>query len=83
MNIELEYSISTAEFLEMVESVGWNTYSKEQIDKALNNTMYMVKTTVDSRLAGIGIIVGDFSIVVCWVIYVLSLNFKEMELVRR
>lgn len=83
MNIELEYSISTTEFLEMVESVGWNTYSKEQIDKALNNTMYMVKATVDGKLAGIGRIVGDFSIIVCWVIYVLSLNFKEMELVRR
>lgn len=63
MNIELEYSISAAEFLEMVESVGWNTYSKEQIDKALNNTMYMVKATVDGKLAGIGRIVGDFSIV--------------------
>lgn len=65
MNIELEYSISTTEFLEMVESVGWNTYSKEQIDKALNNTMYMVKATVDGKLAGIGRIVGDFSIIVC------------------
>lgn len=63
MNIELEYSISAAEFLEIVESVGWNTYSKEQIDKALNNTMYMVKATVDGKLAGIGRIVGDFSIV--------------------
>ena len=49
----------------MVESVGWNTYSKEQIDKALNNPMYMVKATVDGKLAGIGRIVGDFSIIVC------------------
>ncbi len=36
---------------------------KREIDKALNNTMYMVKVTVDSKLAGIGRIVGDFSIV--------------------
>lgn len=36
---------------------------KWEIDKALNNTMYMVKATVDSKLAGIGRIVGDFSIV--------------------
>lgn len=63
MNIKLDYSISTDEFLEMVESVGWKTYSKEQVEKALKNTMYMVKATVDGKLAGIGRVVGDDSIV--------------------
>ena len=63
MDIKLEYSISSDEFLEMVESVGWKTYSHEQIDKALSNTMYMVKAIVNDKLAGIGRIVGDFSIV--------------------
>ena len=63
MNIKLDYSISTDEFLEMVESVGWKTYSKEQVEKALKNTMYMVKATVDGKLAGIGRVVGDNSIV--------------------
>lgn len=63
MNIKLEHLISTKEFLEVVESVGWNTYSKEQVDKALNNTMYMVKAIVNGELAGIGRVVGDFSIV--------------------
>ena len=63
MDIKLEYSITTEEFLEVIESVGWKTYSKEQIDKALNNTMYMVKATVDNKIAGIGRVVGDYSIV--------------------
>lgn len=63
MNIKLDYSISTDEFLEMVESVGWKTYSKEQVEKALKNTMYLVKATVDGELAGIGRVVGDGSIV--------------------
>ena len=63
MNLKLEYSISINEFMEMVESVGWKTYSKEQISKALNNTMYMVKVLVDNKLAGIGRVVGDYSIV--------------------
>lgn len=63
MNIKLDYSITTDEFLEMVESVGWKTYNKEQVDKALSNTMYMVKATVDGELAGIGRVVGDYSIV--------------------
>lgn len=63
MNIELDYNITSDEFLEMVESVGWKTYSKEQIEKALKNTMYMVKATVNGKLAGIGRVVGDYSIV--------------------
>ena len=63
MELKLEYIISVDEFLEMVESVGWNTYTKEQIEKALKNTMYMVKTIVDGKLAGIGRVVGDYSIV--------------------
>lgn len=63
MNIQLDYSISVNEFLEMVESVGWKTYSREQVQKALQNTMYMVKATVDGKLAGIGRVVGDYSIV--------------------
>ena len=63
MNIQLDYSFSINEFLEMVESVGWKTYRREQIEKALKNTMYMVKATVDGKLAGIGRVVGDYSIV--------------------
>lgn len=63
MELKLEYIIYVDEFLEMVESVGWNTYSKEQIEKALKNTMYMVKAIVDGKLAGIGRVVGDYSIV--------------------
>ena len=63
MNIQLDYSISINEFLEMVESVGWKTYSELQVEKALKNTMYMVKATVDGKLAGIGRVVGDYSIV--------------------
>lgn len=63
MDLQLDYAFSTNEFLEMVKSVGWKTYSKLQVEKALKNTMYMVKATVDGKLAGIGRVVGDYSIV--------------------
>ncbi len=63
MNIQLDYSFSINEFLEMVKSVGWKTYSELQVKKALKNTMYMVKATVGGKLAGIGRVVGDYSIV--------------------
>ena len=63
MNVKLDYSITTDEFLEMLESVGFKTYSKEQVNKALSNSMYIVKATVDGKLAGMGRVVGDYSIV--------------------
>ena len=63
MKLKIEYNISPLEFLEMVESVGWKTYTEEQVKKALDNTMYMVKVMVDDKLAGIGRVVGDNSIV--------------------
>lgn len=58
----LEEKISVDEFLEVIESVGFKTYSKEQVEKALQNTMYMVKAVVDNEVVGIGRVVGDFSI---------------------
>ena len=63
MDVKLDYSITIDEFFEMVESVGWNTYSRQQLEKALQNTMYMVKATVNGELAGMGRVVGDYSIV--------------------
>lgn len=63
MEIKLDYSLTVDEFLEVVESVGWKTYSKQQAKKALENTMYAVSVKVDGDIAGIGRAVGDNSIV--------------------
>lgn len=63
MEYKIEHFISIEEFIEMVESVGWKTYSKEQIKKALINTMYMVKISYNDEVVGIGRVVGDYSIV--------------------
>lgn len=65
MNIKISHTMTKDEFLEVISSVGFNTYSDEQVIKALNNTMYMVKVEVDNELAGIGRVVGDYSIVCC------------------
>lgn len=63
MDIKIDYKITQNEFLEMLESVGWKTFSLEQVKKALKNTMYMVKISVNGILAGIGRVVGDYSTV--------------------
>ena len=64
-DIILEETMSVEEFLEVIESVGFKTYSKVQVEKALKNTMYMVKATINGKVAGIGRVVGDYSIVCC------------------
>ena len=61
----LEENISIEEFLDVIESVGFKSYSKEQVEKALKKTMYMAKVMVDGKVVGIGRVVGDFSIVCC------------------
>ena len=63
MNIEIKHSITCEEFNDVLKSVDFKTYEKNQIINALKNTMYMVKVLVDGKLAGIGRVVGDNSIV--------------------
>lgn len=63
MDVNFEYSINVDEFLDVIKSVGFKTYSEEQITKALKNTMYMVKAVVNGEVVGIGRVVGDDSIV--------------------
>lgn len=41
INIELECNIAINDFLEMLESVGWKTYTKSQVEKTLSNATYI------------------------------------------
>lgn len=52
MEIKLDYSLTVDEFIEVIKSVGWKTYSKQQVKKALENTMYAVSVKVDGDIAG-------------------------------
>ncbi len=61
--IVLTDKITAKEFLEIIESVGFKTYPEYQVEKALSNTMYMVKAELNGKLAGMGRVVGDHSIV--------------------
>lgn len=60
MNVVLEENITVSEFLDIIESVGFKTYNEEQVKKALENTMYMVKAIVNNKVVGIGRVVGDY-----------------------
>ena len=65
MNIKIYHELTNKDFLEVIEAVGFKTYSDEQVTKALKNTMYMVKVMVNDKLAGIGRVIGDYSIICC------------------
>lgn len=65
MDIKVYHTLTNEEFLEVLESVGFRTYNDTQVTTALKNTMYMVKVEVDGKLAGIGRVIGDYSIVCC------------------
>lgn len=63
MRVDLYHDMTNEEFLEVLESVGFKTYSNEQVSRALKNTMYMVRAMAGGEVAGIGRVVGDGSIV--------------------
>ena len=64
-NVTLKEGIHVDDFLEIIESVGWKTYSRAQVEKALQNSMYTVAAVVDGQVVGMGRVAGDFSIVCC------------------
>lgn len=63
MNIKLLHSITNEEFTDILKSVGFKTYTDEQVTKALKNTMYVVKAMINNEIVGMGRVVGDYSIV--------------------
>ena len=67
-----------SEFLEIIEAVGWKTYSKAQVEKALKNTMYMVKAMVGDQVAGMGRVVGDGA-VICYVQDLIVIPEKQSD----
>lgn len=58
-NFKVDYTFNVDEYLDVIESVGWSPYNKKQAQRALENSMYLVKVSVDNKLAGIGRVVGD------------------------
>ncbi len=61
-----ENVIDVNTYLMLRASVNWKELSREQADKALNNSMYTVCAYVDDIPVGMGRIVGDGA-VVCYI----------------
>ncbi len=47
------------DYCELRESVGWLLFSKQQIKKALINSLYTVIAVKDSQTVGMGRLIGD------------------------
>jgi len=60
VEIELSNNLSTLEYLELIKSVGWKSLTEEQVNRTLQNSMYVVKATINNEDVGMGRLVGDF-----------------------
>jgi len=54
--------LNVEEYYELYSSVGWHTPSKEQIKKALQNSLLTVKAEIDGATVGMGRLIGDGSL---------------------
>lgn len=61
-----ENSLTVMEYLAIRRQVGWKILKKEQAQKALENSLYVVTVYEDGTLVGMGRIVGDGAII-CYV----------------
>ncbi|MBR6222570.1 MAG: GNAT family N-acetyltransferase [Lachnospiraceae bacterium] len=59
-------TLDVDEYLELRSKVGWKKLSKDQAEKALENSLYIVTARLDGVLCGMGRIVGDGA-VICYV----------------
>lgn len=65
--IELvQNKLDTDTYLKLRDAVSWKKLSREQAQKALNNSLYIVAAYVDGTPVGMGRIVGDGA-VICYV----------------
>lgn len=48
------------EYLELISVIGWKSLTHEQVKKAIDHSMCVVKATVGGKFVGMGRLVGDF-----------------------
>ncbi len=54
-----ENALCYEDYRKLRESVGWLLFSKEQTQKALNNSLYTVIAAEDNQTIGMGRLIGD------------------------
>jgi len=54
--------LSVEEYYELYSSVGWPAPPKEQIEKALENSLLTVKAKIGEKTVGMGRLIGDGSL---------------------
>ncbi len=54
-----ENALGYADYCSLRESVGWMLFPKEQMEKALKNSLYTVVAVEDGKTVGMGRLLGD------------------------
>ena len=73
-------TVTVDEYLALRQTVGWKKLSKDQANKALSNSLYVVGVYKDDELVAMGRIVGDGA-VICYIQdLIVSPKFQRMGL---
>ena len=77
-----ENALHYEDYCELRESVEWLLFSKEQTQKALNNSLYTVIAVDDNQTVGLGRLIGDG---MCYVIadIVVRPNYQKQGIGRK
>jgi Predicted acetyltransferase len=54
-----ENTLQYGDYFKLRESVGWNNFSKEQIIRALENSLYDIVAVDNEHVVGMGRLIGD------------------------
>lgn len=59
MEYKLEHFINAKDYLKLRAENGWNVIKEEQVERAVNNSMFNISVFDNDNCIGIGRIVGD------------------------
>lgn len=59
-DLQLQNNLLVSEHLALISAMGWRIPTEEQVKKAIESSMYVVKAVVDNETVGMGRLVGDF-----------------------
>ena len=62
--MEIVYSITADDFCNVQESVGFGRPDQQQVQKALNNSLYIVGVKMEDQVVGMGRLIGDMARIV-------------------
>lgn len=59
MDVCINYKLTVDDYNRLRESVGWGTFSSEQVQNAFQKSVMMISLSIDHKVVGMGRLIGD------------------------